>query len=289
MLARSLVSSNTFSLTRVGANVSGGAIAEDLYVNSREELDALLIANGVAEADVVSTWDAIWPVLIDPDTGVEYTSAAAADNQIYNQGGILKSVIVAAIPSGYTGFDFEETGAPSGWSSSTPAGVVDFDYTSSPIDGLKSLYIEGGSFGTGADAIWDLGEDQPDISIKYQLNIKTLPDAAENRDSPITYGTNQSGSASWSVYLRYDGKFFVRYGLSTGTILGSNTYSLLTDYYIWVDVVKNDDLSLYVSATNTKPGTPEATLALNPTLDTGKVIFRCIRGCDIVVDNVEEI
>ena len=40
----------------------------NLFVNNVIELESLLIANGVIEADTLTTWDSIWPVLIDPDT-----------------------------------------------------------------------------------------------------------------------------------------------------------------------------------------------------------------------------
>lgn len=87
-----LVQPLSFALSRPLVDWPVRSQGEDLYVNSLAELDALLIANGVAEADVVSTWDAIWPVL-------GYATALEADTAIYTTG-ILKSLIVAAIPAG---------------------------------------------------------------------------------------------------------------------------------------------------------------------------------------------
>lgn len=130
---------------RIGAFSVGGR--DPNYVYNAVQLDALLQANGVDAADVVSTWDAIWPVLIDPATSLAYATAADADDQMYGDGvaphGILKQDIIDAIPDASYDFGPEsfEGGASAPTGFSTALGTVTYDATppvASP-DGGKCL------------------------------------------------------------------------------------------------------------------------------------------------------
>ena len=152
-----------------------GSEGTELYVNSLDELDTLLLANGVLEANLVSTWDAIWPVLIDPDTSLAYASAEAAINQIYNQGGILKTEIVAAIPV--------EAGPPSS------AFVAAYDFNDE-TDSHGSL---------------DLVETTapPSYSGGYGISVDTTDEAWTQASLGASF---MNTDADWSMVYMFEGK-----------------------------------------------------------------------------------
>lgn len=241
-LARGLVRGLARGLVR-GLSSSWGA---DLYVNSREELDALLIANGVAEADVVATWDAIWPVLIDPDTSLAYASAAAADNQIYNQGGILKADIVAAIPSSLLREDCE--GGQGSWTV-LGSGSVDFASTTVVLSGTKSFQVNGDANSTAA--LYDLGADYDSLSIYLKLQWTDTP-ASSSR--PIVSIFDASNNIIGNVKLSNANGLGVQHGSGGSTDLSASNGTPYSVWFSWERSFSGSTgrANLYVSSNTTK-------------------------------------
>lgn len=154
-----MILTNAALAVRVGC-ISVGIDNTNLYVNSIAELELLLLANGVAEADIQSTWDSIRVTL-------GYANAAAAETAILTTG-ILKQDIIDALP-GPELFraDFEDGLQPAGLTASG-SGTITYNDTGTGVVGTYCMNINA-DFAAELQARISLGSSLDSFSSYFRM------------------------------------------------------------------------------------------------------------------------
>jgi hypothetical protein len=167
---------------------------------------------------------------------------------IPNNNIILTSAVVVPPPSYLVEENFEGTGTPSGW---TPIGTVDFDYTTTVLQGAQSCYLDGTS---GWAAILLPGiSAQSECWVYFLLQTAALP-LAERR---IFRMRDVDGNVElFAVNLLADGTLkILQSGANGVTTVGSITTA--TKHHIWVYYKKGTGsdgvASVGFSTTGTRP------------------------------------
>lgn len=145
----------------------------------------------------------------------------------------------AAVASYLLSENFEGTGIPAGWTATT----VNWDYTTSPLEGAQSMTP---SSVTDYGA-YVLSADQATLDVYFQMRV----DVISTNSWQKFFRLLDSGAAEiMYAELQQAGTGIYVNGVSATTI------SFATNYHVWVHHVAGSRIDFYISTTDTKPGSP---------------------------------
>lgn len=177
---------------------------------------------------------------------------------------------------------FDATGHDQiGWTSLN--GTPDPDYTTTVLEGTESLYLPGNT--NAALQVERFSVAKTGEQFYYcQIQLDQVPPVG---DRGIIAGTN--GATQWNIVVTTSGEFGILHGATsvtgvTTTLVGGTTYHLWWSYLEGSGA--DGSMSLYVSTTGTKPGSPEATTSAGTgTLHGTSVLFNADASeYDMIVD-----
>lgn len=148
----------------------------------------------------------------------------------------IKTVVGMAKAAGSTPtylYDFEESGAPTGWT--TNSGTPDYDNTSSPLEGSESLLLAGKTAAATTSVNMPLA-DLTSFSRSFLLNLQTTGGGASGSD---LLGTVYDGTTTLATYY-YVYSSSTTYNLRANAEGGSSattsaTISVGSTYLVCVD------------------------------------------------------
>lgn len=143
------------------------------------------------------------------------------------------------------------------WSAGTAcAATVDYGYTTA-LDGTYSVLVDEGANGSACSKTITLDSINNVYAVaRIKIGALSAVDAAGEENVILAF------SSQCAVKVGYDEIGAVRFGSTVGSTdaWGSSiTVTQGTEYYVWMEYVRNTSCAVYVSANGTKPGSPEAT------------------------------
>jgi hypothetical protein len=155
--------------------------------------------------------------------------------------------------------DFEGTGSPAGWVSFPgPYGdsIIDFDYTTSPLEGDESLYFRQDDDGTAVQTSYTFPEQIFNITICGIIKFNILPTSY----IPVIGSLDESlYDQNVGISLK-DGNWVIAWGgsedIGTAVVVGET-------YYFWYEARNETSpgaldgyIKLYISNSKSKPFVP---------------------------------
>lgn len=182
------------------------------------------------------------------------------------------------------GYDNSET-----WTENLNEATINEDYTTNPGEGAQSLYIlDGGTDGTVQKVFTVEHADGATTGVHFMLRIITGT-ALDNAFFKLMDGL----SIAAYVYLDTEGYLSAQHGTVARTNGSTNLETAATWFHVWAEWTtanggSNGTLAVYISATGTKPGSPEINITNGdgdyPGID--RIEFKAVGQICFVVDQV---
>ncbi len=205
----------------------------------------------------------------DPDIAISKVGVKYGDIMKFNKFSRFKSFDHDS-PVYLLSENFEGSGQPTGWSEPQSASM-NYDYTTSPLDGTQSLRIDASSASIGTASPSFTASSEVYGFFKYRtehanpIATQYIVDIRSSAAALLGRLYISSDKLKW-----YDG--------ISGSVSGTFTINQNTDYYIWWHwksvSAGSSVLEVWISSTGTKPSTPDISwVAVNTVGDAGDIRF----------------
>lgn len=166
------------------------------------------------------------------------------------------------------------------------AGTIDRNNTTSPINGSQDCKVTG--LATADSRLTFRAGIESTVGVKFKVKFS---DATPAANTDFLFLQNRTGGASVaSLRLYTTGRILLSSGGKTS--YGDTVLSDATIYRIWVDYIKgtgaDSECHLYLSTSDTKPGTPECTITAGSATDILQR-FRLYCGANLADYQVDDI
>jgi hypothetical protein len=174
-------------------------------------------------------------------------------------GGVIGAAGVAASGSSYlVEENFEGTGAPTGWTTASEGGTINYDSTTSPLRGSQSLRLT--HSGWPGARVYKAFTAQSQVYLFAR--VRWAADAGD--DTPILTLRDSSGNTLCTLLVRSGGGAFRLYhGTTFGNASSSPTAN--TTYYVWISYTAgtgaNGAATLHWGTATTKPGSADISVS----------------------------
>ena len=196
-------------------------------------------------------------------------------------GPIAPSVVAAGGGATYLiDEDFEGTGKPTDWVDSTGAG--DYDYTTGPLEGAQSLFLDG----TGTTTVVFSPTFTAQSTLWVHFMIKWSAQSAAN---VTTFGIRETNTLVAYLNFRSTAETVRVYNGTTQT--ATTGWVVGTTYHVWMKYVKGtgaDGITEVYRSTTTTRGAALVTVTGNATSDLNNLYFQAntAQNFDVMVDQV---